>query len=353
MLSGAQLDDAAAVAEPATANDPARPFFSVIVPVHDGGEDLGRCLDALARSTFRDFELLVVDDASRDGSAELAAARGARVIRRSVRGGPAAARNDGAQAARGEVLFFVDADCELAEDALERSAARLRAEPGLDALFGSYDDRPGASDPVSQFKNLYHHWTHQQAGGEARTFWAGCGAVRRERFLALGGFDARRYPVPSIEDIELGYRLTEGGGRIALAPDVQARHLKRWRLGDLVRTDVLRRGAPWTELLFERPGRGSELNLAGRGRLVVVASGIAIVALLLAPWVPELLLLAGVALGTMIFVSRGFYALVWRRGGPLAAAGALPLHVLYGCCSALGFALGATRALARGRIRGE
>jgi len=82
--------------------------------------------------------------------------------------------------------------------------------------------------------------------------WAGCGAVRRAAFVEVGGFQ-EGYLRPSIEDIELGYRLSESGGRIRLAAEVQVRHLKRWTLASIVRTDVWRRGVPWTELLLERP----------------------------------------------------------------------------------------------------
>src|ERR687894_766679 len=94
-----------------------------------------------------------------------------------------------------------------APDELSRIEAAFADDPGLTALFGSYDDRPEAPGAVSGFRNLLHHHVHQGGAGPARTFWAGLGAVRRDAFVAAGGFDEGRYPVPSIEDIELGMRL--------------------------------------------------------------------------------------------------------------------------------------------------
>ena len=196
---------------------------------------------------------------------------------------------------------------------------------------------------VSRFKNLFHHWTHQRAPERARTFWGACGAIRRERFLALGGFDARRYPEPSVEDIELGYRLVESGGEIRLDRAVQVKHLKRWTLGGLVRTDVFRRGVPWTELLLERQGRGGELNVGRRERIVVAVGVLGTAALPAALWWPPLLVVPLVAALVLVGSYRGFYALVRRRAGDATAIAALPLHALYCCCCCAALAIGIAR----------
>jgi hypothetical protein len=120
---------------------------------------------------------------------------------------------------------------------------------------------------VSQFKNLFHHFVHQHSNEEASTFWSGCGAVRRQAFLEAGGFDAVRYDRPCIEDIELGYRLREAGHRIRLLKNIQVKHLKRWSLRDMVRTDVFDRGVPWTILLLEKKQLPNDLNLQLTQRL--------------------------------------------------------------------------------------
>ena len=127
------------------------------------------------------------------------------------------------------MIFFLDADVAIHDDTLSRVVARFEADPGLAALFGSYDDSPTAPDLVSQFRNLLHHYVHQQGefvaeARPARTFWTGCGAIRRHVFLDYGGFDPQLYRRPAIEDIELGYRLTRAGCRIQLVRDIQATH---------------------------------------------------------------------------------------------------------------------------------
>jgi glycosyltransferase involved in cell wall biosynthesis len=212
-----------------TSPRPRRPSLSVVVPVRNGGRTFERCLQRLRDSRLTDFELIVVDDGSTDDSAAIARKTGAIVVQNPTPQGPAAARNRGAQAATAPLVFFLDADVAVHPETLGRALARFDTDPGLSALFGSYDDAPAAPGLVSQYRNLLHHFVHQHGPfvGDVRpahTFWTGCGTIRRDVFLEFGGFDPRLYPRPAIEDIELGYRLTRAGHRIILARDVLATH---------------------------------------------------------------------------------------------------------------------------------
>src|SRR3954471_5417439 len=141
---------------------PRRPSLSVVIPVHNGGHDFEHCLRRLRDSLQAEHELIVVDDGSTDGSAELAASFGAVVVRNTSAQGPASARNTGAKAAGSPLIFFLDADVAVRPETLGRVVARFAADPGLSALFGSYDDQPSAPGLVSQFRNLLHHYVHQQ-----------------------------------------------------------------------------------------------------------------------------------------------------------------------------------------------
>lgn len=233
--------------------------ISVVIPAYNGGHNLDECLDAVDRLVVSPGEVVVVDDGSTDGSIERAAARGVRILRTPGRLGPAAARNIGASAATGEIVLFLDADVCVHADAIDRVATAL-ADPDVDAVIGSYDDDPSSPDFLSQYKNLMHCFVHQTARSEASTFWSGCGAIRREVFLELSGFDDN-YGRPAIEDIELGYRMRQAGRRIVLDRDLRARHLKKWTFWGLLRTDVVDRGIPWTELILRDQRMPNDLNL--------------------------------------------------------------------------------------------
>lgn len=318
------------------------PYFSIIVPVYNGLPHLTRCLEAIHRSCFRDWELIVVDDGSTDNSGPVAEAMGAQVVRTRGRTGPAAARNLGASQAAGRFLFFTDADCELHETTLDDAAAILQTWPHLDALIGSYDDAPAHPGFVSQYKNLFHHFTHQTSQSEAQTFWTGCGAIRRDTFLALSGFDAVRYPRPAIEDIELGYRLKAAGGTIYLAKHVQVKHLKRWTLLSLLRSDIFERAIPWSHLLREKKALPHDLNLQMEARMSAAAIFLFVLQLsysfyhLRRPAFSYLLPLCLLPL-FLLALNQRFYQFLWHKCGLLFLCRAIPLHWFYYIYSSLAF----------------
>jgi Glycosyl transferase family 21 len=280
------------------------PTLAAIVPATDRPATLARCAAALRAGQLRPDELTL--------QAEPAGA------------GPAAARNAAAEACGSEVLVFVDSDVEVHADALARIAERFAADPELVAVFGAYDEEPADAGLTSRYRNLLHHHVHAGAAGEAETFWAGLGAIRREAFAAAGGFDAERFPRPSVEDIELGMRLRAGGARILLDPEIRGRHLKRWTPLSMARTDFSRRGVPWLRLLLRERRDSTALNLGWRRRAGAAAS-VALAASLLArrPRPAMAALLAGLAL------DRDLYALLRRAGGPELLLAGIGLHQLH------------------------
>jgi glycosyltransferase involved in cell wall biosynthesis len=258
--------------------------FSLIIPVFNGGEAFSHCLRSVRELEPAVAEWIVVDDGSTDDSADRAREAGARVISTArPRSGPAVARNLGAKAASGEWVFFLDADCSLHRDALGVARRTIESHPVVAALVGSYDTEPTAPNLLSQYKNLAHHLVHQGAPSEGFTMWGACGAIRRDVFLRLGGFD-ERYGRPCIEDIELGYRLKEAGHRIRMCPDLQVTHHKVWRPLGLLRTEVCDRAIPWSELILGRGQMENALNIDRRARLRVALSGLLTGLALLGCW---------------------------------------------------------------------
>jgi glycosyltransferase involved in cell wall biosynthesis len=234
--------------------------ISVIVPVYNSAGYLRSCLEHLRRSTLTDYECIVVDDGSTDDSGKIADEFGFRLLTTDRRRGPAFARNLGARAATGDILFFIDADVCVYPHTLARVRANFDQDPDLEAVIGSYDDEPESQDFLSLYRNLMHCYVHHRSRREACTFWSGCGAIRKKAFQEYSGFD-ESYDRPAIEDIELGYRLARDKKKMLLDTSIMVKHLKRWSFLGLVKTDILDRGIPWTELILRDRKLPNDLNL--------------------------------------------------------------------------------------------
>ncbi len=326
----------------------AQPRLSVIVPAHDNGAQLEQSLQALARSTHPAFEIIVVDDCSTDDLRPLAAAYGARYVRTPRNLGPAGARNLAAQTAAGDILVMVDADVCIDPGGLARIAQHFADDQDLAGVFGSYDEYPACDNFVSQMKNLMHHYVHQISSERACSFWAGCGALRKSVFLEFGGFDASRFSRPSIEDIELGFRMTQAGHRILLDKQLQGKHLKRWTVRNLLHADIFCRAVPWAKLILQSGHLPRDLNLTYAARISSVLVGLMALSVVALPvtaifhWWPGwktvaalIVIIAALLVGLNLRLYRWFA----QRRGVRFAVGVVLFHWLYYFYSGVTFAV--------------
>ena len=246
-----------------------RPQLSIVVPVFNGASTLEACLGALLEAPGPLREIIMVDDASQDNSVKIAMELGIRPILFHANRGCTDARNEGVKHARAPILVFVDCDVVIHSDALERVAKFFSENQDHAAIFGSYDDTPGAPQFVSQYRNLLHHFTHQNETSEAETFWTGLGAVRRSAFDQVGGFRREYGP---IEDVAFGLELVDSGFRIALDPRLLGTHLKRWTLYSMIKTDIFDRAVPWATMVLNRRRFTNALNTSTSHKISVIST---------------------------------------------------------------------------------
>ncbi len=328
------------------------PLISILIPVRDDLSNLNTCLNSLAREDYQGTaEVLICDD----GSVQPLEEKVLREIIPEIRlfrisgSGPAKARNHLAEKARGEYLFFVDADTEFSGQTLATAKKITGGHPDLDAFIGSYDDSPGVKTIISSYKNLSHHYVHQRSAGKISTFWTGCGVIRRSVFLEFGGFN-EHYDKPSIEDIELGMRLAGKNRKVQLFPELQVKHNKAWTLSSWLKTDLFLRGAPWIRLMKTRNQWLPQLNFTLSHRLSAI-----LVLLLLTSvpagfvypllwWIIPLLLLLFLAL------NFHFFSYLAKKAGFLNSLAMIPLHMLYYLTAALSLVLGLISALIQGPL---
>ena len=301
----------------------------MVIPIYNAAETLDRVLAAVLPAVGPQ-NVIAVDAGSQDQSAAVAERHGVRVVRLSERAGPARARNEGVRHSSAEVVLFIDSDCVAHADCVDRVRAAFAGEPGLASLTGSYDAAPPDPGFFSQYMNLRHHFVHQRARREDATFWAGCGAVRRTLFLHAGGFDADRYPLPSIEDTELAARIRKFGAT-RLDPDLQVTHLKRWTLRSMIETDIFRRAIPWAHFLLERGELPNDLNLRASQRIaspIALLTLLALIGVVLAPRPPLLWLALGLV-ATSVALNAPILSFFARQRGLWFAAKAWLIHQLH------------------------
>lgn len=307
-------------------------FISVIIPTYNCKNYLVHSLPHIKKSDYPHFELIIVDNHSTDGSRELAEKYADTVLELDEKWSPGRARNRGAQASRGSVLFFVDADVQIAPDTISRIMKILKENSGIAAVFGSYDENPFSENFLSQYKNLLNHFIHQNSNTEAKTFWTGCGAIRKDIFFETDGFSDN-----FLEDVELGHQLWVKGKKIKLLKELQVKHLKEYDFVTLLKSDILQRARPWTKLAFEK-GLPYDLNFKLSHRI----SGIVICLLFLCLifiWRWNLLVFVSIVLASILFhLNRNLYSFFLKKRGIKFTVPAVFLHWFYFFYSSVTFA---------------
>jgi len=327
----------------------AQTLISVIVPVRNGAASLGACLDALCAQTLPpdQYEILVVDDGSTDSTPQIAARP--RVTCFSLPpSGPAAARNDGAHKANGQLLFFTDADCVPAPD----WAAKLLegfGDPAVMGAKGAY--RTHEQGLVPRFVQLEYLSKYERMARLPNidfidTYSA---AYRREVFLTNGGFDTS-FPTASVEDQEFSFRLARKGYKLVFLPQAIVYHRH-----DLTLADYLKRKfwiGYWKSFLLRRHPEKTlkDSHTPGSQRLQIALLGLTGIALALSPF-SWLIVLAALALALLFIATTvPFLAFIAQNDSPVLLV-ALPLLIVRAAMLGLGLVAGAVGLRQRSLVR--
>lgn len=228
---------------PSTSNDN---LVSVVMVSYQSADDLPECLSSLKGAAgTRDLELIVVDNASRDNSADIAQAHGATVIRNSGNPGLSAAINQGAAAAGGSWIFLLNPDTRLEENSIELLVQRLESDSRIGAA-GPHIVQPdgstyptgrrfpsffvgvlhavlGAVWPSNPATKRYHMVEMDRTTAQDVDWVSGsCMMVRRAAFESLNGFDAKYFMY--FEELDFCLRLHRAGWRVVFDPAATVMH---------------------------------------------------------------------------------------------------------------------------------
>lgn len=295
------------------------PQMSVVIAVHNGERIIERTLGALAASSFTDFETVVVNDASTDRSAELAARFPVRLVRLDWNRGAGFARNEGARQAHGEILFITDQDCLVEPDTLGRAMEAAAGHPAR-VVGGTYTTIPADRQRfASSFQSLHVHYFETKL---ERPDYVAAHAmvVPRQLFLHYGGFPEK--PIMGkmdglAADVHLCREMRADGVEVLADASIQVRHYFGFTVWNSL-VNAASKSYTWTRyalaqraLLTDSGSASTEMKLGG------IFSGLFTAGLLpaiLAGSLP-LWLLTLMPLAVAIWVNRRFYGFIRRERG--------------------------------------
>lgn len=302
-------------------------LVSVIIPNYNGAATIEGCLAAAFASRCSNFEVIVVDDGSQDDSLERIRHYPCRLVRLPRRAGAAAARNAGARASRGDVLFFTDADCLLQPDALARAMATLHGATDL-AVGGTYTVASGLPRFFDRFQSVFVHHFETRHAPRADYLATHALALAASTFRRHAGFAEGALPI--LEDVEFSHRLRRGGCRLIMDPAVQARHFFDFSFARSLR-NAYRKARYWScyslgagDLLADSGTASHELKLdvAAWCMSAVLFAAACVTA------APAWMAAAAAVQGANAYASRGLFRAFRRAHGPSFTAAAVSYYLL-------------------------
>jgi glycosyltransferase involved in cell wall biosynthesis len=231
--------------------------ISVVIPVYNEQENLGKCLEAVYRSKYPPCEVIVVDDCSTDNSLAVAGRFPCRVVKLEEKHGAAKAKNCGAEKVRGDVIFFTDADILLDGDTLSLVVEDF-ADPQISGVVGLLGKEVRYNNFCSEYKNLWMHYTYIRLPPYIGIFYTSVAAIRRSVFQEHRGFNENYQGASITEDAEFGQRLLTAGHKIYLDKRLTVKHLKHYSLIELIKTDFWRSYGLTKTMLRNKFGRARQ-----------------------------------------------------------------------------------------------
>lgn len=223
--------------------------ISVIIPVYNGGNTIGKCLEAAFASGYDNFEVIVVDDCSTDNSAEITNKFPCIFLHLDNRSGASKARNTGAQNSTGNILFFIDADCILQKDTLQNvnkafnefSSQHSATDIGV-IIGGTYTKIPFDDVFFSTFQSIFINYSETKEK-EPDYIASHAMAIESSLFVKSNGFPENFLPM--IEDVEFSHRLRETGIKLIMHPDILVQHIFNFDLSRSLK-NAFKKAKYWT-----------------------------------------------------------------------------------------------------------
>jgi len=207
------------------------PRLSIIIPCHNAQSTLSICLNALFKFKNENDEVILIDDASTDETAQIALRFNLKLIKNETKKGPSYSRNLGMTAANADLCLFIDSDIEITEFDIEKSFSFMQKNPNSMAFTALLSKSHPFKNFFSQYKNHYLHYTFMQVKGNAHFLYGSFCGLRKN--IGVTWPNDIRYG----EDTWLGNHISQKGMIISLIKEIQVIHHKHYNFIKICKND--------------------------------------------------------------------------------------------------------------------
>ena len=307
------------------------PLVSIVIPNYNSMKTIRLCLDGVFSQNYQNFEVIVVDDGSTDGCTDIIKQYDCTLIPTPQNSGPSVARNLGAAAAKGEIIFFLDSDVALFPDAIDNTLDEFEKDSRIGSVCGIYDKTPLIRDSIIEdYRSLQaFHWRKSYEGVVTPGFFS-LGAIKKSVFEEVGEFNTS---LRDSEDAEYGHRLSKNYDLI-LTSRVMGRHDDDDKIS-IVMKKLFRRGRTRVPLYLSRKKAMQGFETPNRALALVFA-------LLFFMSLPALALgaiwsiLPGILLAIFMLLDFGQYLFVHKERGLGFSVLFVAIHVTVSAVACLG-----------------
>ena len=207
--------------------------IAVVIATYNGAPTLPDAIESLLGQSVAADEIIVVDDGSTDGSAEIASRYPVTVLHSPQNQGVASARNRGIRATGAGLIAFLDSDCIAPSDWLQRIREHFESDPDLAALGGRGTEQHRETW-ADEFRSRFCAMTYGDTPRRVLHLFGLCSAYRRDAILEVGPFNP--FFLRKGEEVDLGYKLTRAGKKIRYDPELFVYHERRDTPASLLRS---------------------------------------------------------------------------------------------------------------------
>jgi glycosyltransferase involved in cell wall biosynthesis len=323
--------------------------ISIIIPTYNSSRTIRLCLEGIMNQHEKPDEVIVVDDCSKDSTLEIINDFDVKLIRNLSNRGPSYSRNKGAQVASGDILFFVDSDILIPEDATMKIKEIFDKMPDISCLCGIYSVIPLIEKRfISSYRIIQSHYWKKSGCGFVTRFSVSVGAIKKEAFDAVGGFN-EEFSKADVEDYEIGHKLIEKGYKIYQTDKIQAKHDGIYLFRDLIST-LFRRSFLYFSLLLRR--KKPDTGYLNKMRILTYPVALCSVALFLFAFMNIIYLWFWfLSVLIIMILDIGLYNAFRKEKGIFFMLRCIPLHYFVISVMAFGFISGAVNSLLKNVCR--